>query len=115
MKSFDVKTKIEWTWNVWCVTSIPQPFSLCPEGTTVNSSAHNLKKVSLVYFNMFEHIKLTSDSVMQQAGVSMLYIMTQHCQQAICGCPNSEHNGFRMFQCFRVISCNSYIWKPGKV
>ena len=45
--------------------------TLCPTGAKGRSGSH--KEVSLVYFSTFEPIKLTPDSVMQRAGVPMLY------------------------------------------
>jgi len=44
---------------------------LCPTGAKGDSGSH--KEVSLVYFSTFEPIDLTPDSIMQQAGVPMLY------------------------------------------
>ena len=54
----------------------PQLFfncTLCPTGaqSALFSSTH--KEVSLVYFSTFEPIELTPDSIMQRAGVPMLY------------------------------------------
>ena len=52
----------------------PQLFfncTLCSTGAKGDSRTH--KEVSLVYFSTFEPIKLTPDSIMQQAGVPMLY------------------------------------------
>jgi hypothetical protein len=45
--------------------------TLCPTGAKGGIGSH--KEVSLVYFSTFEPIKLTPDSVMQRAGVPMLY------------------------------------------
>ncbi len=45
--------------------------SVCPTGAKRFSDSH--KGVSLVYFSTFEPIELTPDSIMQQAGVPMLY------------------------------------------
>jgi hypothetical protein len=42
-----------------------------PTGTKMPGGSH--KEVSLVYFSTFEPIKLTPGSVMQRAGVTMLY------------------------------------------
>jgi hypothetical protein len=44
---------------------------LCPAGAKGDRGAH--KEVSLVYFSTFEPIELTPDSIMQLAGVPMLY------------------------------------------
>ena len=52
----------------------PQLFfncTLCPTGAMGYSYSH--KKESSVYFSTFEPIELTQDSIMQQAGVPMLY------------------------------------------
>jgi hypothetical protein len=54
----------------------PQLFfncTLCPTGfkASVNGGSH--KEVSQVYFSTFEPIDLTPDSIMQRAGVPMLY------------------------------------------
>jgi hypothetical protein len=45
--------------------------TLCPTDAKGHSGLH--KEVSLVYFSTFEPIKLTPGSVMQRAGVPMLY------------------------------------------
>jgi hypothetical protein len=48
-------------------------FTLCPTGAKGPGFSASHKEVSLVYFSTFEPIDLTSDSIMQQAGVPMLY------------------------------------------
>ncbi len=45
--------------------------TLCPTGPKMFSDSH--KEVSLVYFSTFEPVELTPDSIVQQAGVPMLY------------------------------------------
>ena len=52
----------------------PQLFfncTLCPAGAKGDRGTH--KEVSLEYFSTFEPIELTPDSIMQRAGVPMLY------------------------------------------
>ncbi len=61
--------------NLSCLAR-PQLFfnsTLCPTGfkPSVNGGSH--KEVSPVYFSTFEPIDLTPDSIMQRAGVPMLY------------------------------------------
>ncbi len=54
----------------------PQLFfncTICPSGCQGPEYSANHKEVSLVYFSTFEPISLTPNSVMQQAGVPMLY------------------------------------------
>jgi hypothetical protein len=65
-------------WRRIGVVERPQLFfncTLCPTRTkgSVYSGSH--KKVSQVYFSKFEPIDLTQDSIMQRAGVPMLYDM----------------------------------------
>ena len=53
----------------------PQLFfkcTLCPAGGAKGEGRMH-KEVSLVYFSTFEPIELTPDSIMQRAGVPMLY------------------------------------------
>ena len=76
MESFNVKTDFDLQGDglVWYARQ--QLFfncTLCPTGArdVVFSSSH--KEVSLVYFRTFKPIKLTPDSIMQRAGVPMLY------------------------------------------
>ncbi len=52
----------------------PQLFfncTLCPAAAKGDRGTH--KEVSLVYFSTFEPMELTPDSIMQRAGVPMLY------------------------------------------
>jgi hypothetical protein len=54
----------------------PQLFfncTLCPTGDKGSAYSGLHKEVSLVYFSTFEPIDLTPDSIMQRAGVPMLY------------------------------------------
>ena len=48
-------------------------FTLCPTGAQAAGFSSTHKEVSLVYFSTFEPIELTPDSIMQRAGVPMLY------------------------------------------
>jgi hypothetical protein len=69
---FNIKTDFDGL--VWYAR--PQLFfncTFCPTGlkATMHSGSH--KEVSLVYFSTFEPIDLTLDSIMQRAGVPMLY------------------------------------------
>jgi hypothetical protein len=47
--------------------------SLCPTSVKGPGYSASHKEVSLVYFSTFEPIDLTPDSIMQLAGVPMLY------------------------------------------
>ncbi len=47
--------------------------TLCPTGAKGPGFSASHKEVSLVNFSTFEPINLTSDSIMQQAGVPLLY------------------------------------------
>ncbi len=74
VESFNIKTDFDIQGNglVWYAS--PQLFfncTLCPTGAKGLSCSH--KEVFLVYFSTFEPIKLTPGSVMQRAGVPMLY------------------------------------------
>ena len=76
VESFNVKTNFDLQGDGLVWYARPQLFfncTLCPTGArdVVFSSSH--KEVSLVYFSTFEPIKLTPDSIMQRAGVPMLY------------------------------------------
>ncbi len=54
----------------------PQLFfncTLCPTGAKESLYSASHKEVSLVYSSTFEPIALTPDSIIQQAGVPMLY------------------------------------------
>ena len=78
VESFNIKTDFDIQGNGLVWYARPQLFfncTLCPTGAKGRSGSHN--EVSLVYFSTFERqiepIKLTPDSVMQRAGVPMLY------------------------------------------
>jgi len=71
---FNIKTDFDIQGNglVWYArTQLFFNCTLCPTGAKGCSGSH--KEVSLVYFSTFEPIKLTPGSVMQRAGVPMLY------------------------------------------
>ena len=75
VESFNVNTDFDLQGDglVWYAPR-PQLFfnrTLCPTGAKGGRGAH--KEVSLVYFSTFEPIELTPDSIMQRAGVPMLY------------------------------------------
>ena len=76
VESFNAKTDFDLTGDGLVWYARPQLFfncTLCPTGfkATMHSGSH--KEVSLVYFSTFEPIDLTPDSIMQRAGVPMLY------------------------------------------
>jgi hypothetical protein len=74
VESFNIKTDFDIQGNGLVWYARPQLFcncTLCPIGAKGRSGSH--KEVSLVYFSTFEPIKLTPDSVMQRAGMPMLY------------------------------------------
>ncbi len=76
VESFNIKTNfyLQEDGLVWYAH--PQPFfncTLCPTGAQAAGFSSTHKEVSLVYFSTFEPIQLTPDSIMQQAGVPMLY------------------------------------------
>ncbi len=74
VESFNIKTDFDIQGNVLVWYARPQLFFNCtlfPTGTKGRSASH--KEVSLVYFSTFEPINLTPGSVMQRAGVPMLY------------------------------------------
>ena len=74
VKSFNIKTDFDIQGNGLVWYARPQLFfncTLCQTGAKGSSGSH--KEVSLDYFRTFEPIKLTPGSVMQRAGVPMLY------------------------------------------
>ena len=74
VESFNVKTDFDLQGGGLVWYARPQLFfncTLCPTGFQGFSDSY--KEVSLVYFSTFEPIELTPDSIMQQAGVPMLY------------------------------------------
>ena len=74
VESFNIKTDFDIQGNGLVWYARPQLFfncTLCPAGAKGDRGTH--KEVSLVYFSTFEPIELTPDSIMQRAGVPMLY------------------------------------------
>ena len=76
VQSLNIKTDFDLTEDCLVWYARPQLFfncTLCPKGlkAPVHSGLH--KEVSLVYFSTFEPIDLTPGSIMQRAGVPMLY------------------------------------------
>ena len=76
---FDVNLDFDLTENGLVWYARPQLFfncTLCSRRCQGPEYSANHKEVSLVYLSTFELINLTPDSVMQQAGVPMLYDTT---------------------------------------
>ena len=76
VESFNIKTDFDLKGNGLVWYARPQLFficTLCPTGAKESLYSASHKEVSLVYFSTFEPIALTPDSIMQQAGVPMLY------------------------------------------
>ncbi len=76
VESFNFKTDFDLTGDGLVWYARPQLFfncTLCPTGLKATMHSGSNKEVSLVYFNTFEPIDLTPDSIMQRAGVPMLY------------------------------------------
>jgi hypothetical protein len=77
VESFNVKTDFDLMGNGLVRYTRPQLFfncNLCPTGDKGSAHSGLHKEVSLVYFSTFEPpIDLTADSIMQRAGVPMLY------------------------------------------
>jgi hypothetical protein len=76
VESFNVKTKFDLTGDCLVWYARPQLFfncTLCPTGLKASMHSGSHKKVSLMYFSTFEPIDPTPDSIMQRAGVPMLY------------------------------------------
>ena len=74
VESFNIKTDFALQGDSLVWYARPQLFfncTLCPAGAKGDRRMH--KEVSLVYFSTFEPIELTPDSIMQRAGVPMLY------------------------------------------
>ena len=62
--------------------------TLCPTGAQAVGFSSTHKEVSLVYLSTFEPIKLTPDSIMQRAGVPMLYDCASNQRlPCLCICP----------------------------
>ncbi len=70
VESFNIKTDFDIQGNGLVWYARPQLFFNCTFAKGYSSSH---KEVSLVYFNTFEPINLTPSSIMQRAGVPMLY------------------------------------------
>jgi hypothetical protein len=92
VESFNFKTDfgLQGDCLVWCVC--PQLFfncTLCPTGAKEPGYSASHKEVSLVYFSTFEPINLTPDSIMEQAGVPMLYdsATSNQCLPCLYICP----------------------------
>ena len=76
VESFNIKTDFDLTGNGLVWYARPQLFfncTLCPTGLKASVHGGSHKEVSLVYFSTFEPVDLTPDSIMQRAGVPMLY------------------------------------------
>ena len=76
VESFIVKTDFDLQGDGLEWYACPQLFfncTLCPTGAQAAWYSSTHKEVSLVYFSTFEPIDLTPDSIMQRAGVPMLY------------------------------------------
>ena len=76
VESFNVKADFDLTGDGLVWYARPQLFfncTLCPTGSKASMHSGSHKEVSLVYFSTFEPIDLTPDSIMQRAGVPMLY------------------------------------------
>ena len=76
VESFNVKADFDLTGDGLVWYARPQLFfncTLCPTGLKASMHSRSHKEVSLVYFSTFEPIDLTPDSIMQRAGVPMLY------------------------------------------
>ena len=71
-RQMDVSLRHAGGWSgVVCSPTTLLKLYLVSHGSSGLSGVH--KEVSLVYFSTFEPIELTPDSIMQQAGVTMLY------------------------------------------
>ena len=76
VESFNIKTDFDMQGDGLVWYARPQLFfncTLCPTGAKAEGFSGIHKEVSLVYFSTFEPIDLTPDSIMQRAGVPMLY------------------------------------------
>ena len=75
-RSFNIKTDFDLSGDGLVWYARPQLFfncTLCPTGAKGPEFSASHKEVSLMYFSTFEPINLNPDSIMQQAGVPMLY------------------------------------------
>ena len=76
VESFNITTDFDLQGDGLVWYARPQLFfncTLCPTGAKGPGYSASHKEVSLVYFSTLEPIDLTPDSIMQQAGVPMLY------------------------------------------
>ena len=76
VESFNIKTDFDLSGDGLVWYARPQLFfncTLCPTGLKASVHGGSHKEVSLVYFSTFEPVDLTPDSIMQRAGVPMLY------------------------------------------
>jgi hypothetical protein len=82
--------------------------TLCPTDAKDSLYSAFHKEVSLVYFSTFEPIALTPDSIMQQAGVPMLYDSASNPRlPCLYICPVANVLGRApLISCF--IGCNSH-------
>ncbi len=111
VESFNIKTDFDLKGDGLVWYARPQLFfncTLCPTGAKESLYSASHKEVSLVYFSTFKPITLNSDSIMQQAGVPMLYDSASN-QRLPCLyiCPVANVLGSApLIQCF--ISGNSH-------
>jgi hypothetical protein len=76
VESFNIKTDFDLSGAGLVWYARPQLFfncTLCPTGLKASVQGGSHKEVSLVYFSTFEPVDLTPYSIMQRAGVPMLY------------------------------------------
>jgi hypothetical protein len=95
VESFKVKTDFDLQGDCLVWYALPQLFfnyTLCPAGAKGDSSTH--KELSLVYFNTFEPIELTPDSIMQRPGLPMLYDSASK-QRVLLHLPGGKRAGAR--------------------
>ena len=111
VESFNIKTDFDLKGDGLVWYARPQLFfncTLCPTGAKESMYSASHKEVSLVYFSTFEPIALIPDSIMQQAGVPMLYDLASN-QRLPCLyiCPVANVLGCApLILCF--IGCNSH-------
>ncbi len=76
VESFNITTDFDLQGDCLVWYAPPQLFfycTFCPTGAKGPGYSASHKEVSLMYFSKVEPIDLTQDSIMQQAGVPMLY------------------------------------------
>ncbi len=91
VESFNVTTEFELQGDCLVWYARPQLFfncTLCPTGAKGPGFSASHKEVSLVYFSTFEPIDLTPDSIVQRAGVPMLYDSASNLRLYICPVAN---------------------------